>query len=305
MNTPSSEFDLIPCDQLFSRIEENLSSYINNGLLDTSRFYPEVRYFIQQLGLAVYEQKDGILVLEKGKAEMPCDFFMLDSAWLCDNSSTKISNNFQGKYVFYTTKTCETLTQGQTCPPPNQTGYSVSACPQENVMEKITITEYVSGAETSLNFRNPILLRLNRSKNIKTICNEKCRNLFSSSPYEISINKQGSAYYMFSNLNDATIYIKYWRYPLDEETELPMIPDDPLILKALENHLIHWFLINIWLNGDDVNIENKIKYWEKEKIESLAAAKIYTKLPSFNNLINYSKMVRRRWSVYDIQNAHY
>lgn len=298
-------FDLVPCDQLFSRIEENLSSYLNNGMLDVTRFYPEVRWFIQQMGLAVFEQKDGVLVLEKNRAELPCDFYMLDSAWLCDNSTAKITDNFQGKYIFYTTKACETLTQGQTCPPPNATGYSVSACPQENILEKVTITEYVAGSESSLNFHNPILLRLNRNKSLSTICSKKCANLFSRSPYEISINKQGSTYYMFSGLKDATIYIKYWKYPLDEETQLPLIPDDPIILKALEDHLTHWFLINMWINGDDTNIENKIKYWEQKKMASLSEAKIYTKLPAFIDMVNYAKKVRRRWSTYDIQNYHF
>ena len=301
-----SEFSMIPCDQLFGRIEENLSSYLANGMLDVTRFYPEIRWLIQQLGLAVFERKEGIIMLENYKANLPCDFYLLDSAWLCDTGTTQINDNFQGKYVFYTERSCETVVQGQTCPAPNDVGYRVSSCPQENVLDKVTITEYVSGAPArTVNFANPVLLRLNNNKSIQTICNKKCRNLFSSSFYEISINKQGSDLIMFSNMKEATVYLKYWRYPLDEDTELPLIPDDPIILKTMEDHLTHWFLINLWINGDDANIENKIKYWEQKKINSLQEAKVYSKFPSFSTLVDYTKTVRRRWNSYDIQNLHY
>jgi hypothetical protein len=106
-------------------------------------------------------------------------------------------------------------------------------------------------------------------------------------------------------MKEATVYLKYWRYPLDEQTELPLIPDDPIILKAMEDHLTHWFLINLWINGDDANIENKIKYWEQKKVNSLQEAKVYSKFPSFSTLVDYTKTVRRRWNSYDIQNLHY
>ena len=111
-----------PCDSLFASIEEQLRSYANNGLLDLSQFYPQIRWFISHLGLAAYEKEQGILMVEDHKAQLPCDFYMLDSAWLCDQSHTSITDNWQGKYVYYTTTTCETLEQQQSCPPPNALG---------------------------------------------------------------------------------------------------------------------------------------------------------------------------------------
>ena len=54
-----------------------------------------------------------------------------------------------------------------------------------------------------------------------------------------------------------------------------------------------------------MNIENKIKYWEQKKINSLQEAKVYSKFPSFSTLVDYTKAVRRRWNSYDIQNLHY
>lgn len=91
---------------------------------------------------------------------------------------------------------------------------------------------------------------------------------------------------------------------MDMETGLPLIPNDAIIQKALEIHLTHWFLVNAWVNGDDVNIENKIKYFESEKMKYMQEAKIYAKMPTFNTLIDMTRKSRRRWDCYQINNYH-
>lgn len=303
MNTPESTFDLVTCDSLFAKIEENLSSYVNNGALDVSRFFPEVKWFIQQMGLAVFEFKEGVLLLEKNRAELPCDFYMLDSAWLCDNNTSELQNYFQGKYVFFTERTCETVVNNQTCGA-NPVGYCVDTCNKDKVLDKVTITEYVTGANNVLQYSNFHMLRYNNRKSVGVTCSKNCQNLFSLSPYEISINKQGNTYYLHSNMKEAVIYVKYWRFPMDMETGLPLIPNDAIIQKALEYHLTHWFLVNSWVNGDDVNLENKIKYYQAEKDKWMLEAKIYSKMPSFQNMINITRATRRRWDSYQIQNLH-
>ena len=48
----AGEFKLISTDQLFAKIEDQLNSYVANGILDVGRFYNEVKWFIQKLGIA-------------------------------------------------------------------------------------------------------------------------------------------------------------------------------------------------------------------------------------------------------------
>lgn len=299
--------ELVSCDRIFARIEENLSSYANNGQLDLGKFYSEVKWFISQMGLAVFEQRDGVINLEDHKAELPCNFYLLDSAWLCDQNPIPIeSSNFQGKYVFYTTKDCETIHQPAPCLPTlGIPQYLVTSCNQGNIVEKVTLKEFVSGSETSLTWRNPILLKLNNHRSVGKICTKKCQNLFSQSPYDISIHKQGGSFYMSSNLKHAVIYIKYWIYPIDEVTQLPLIPDNPLVEKALESHLTKYFLENLYLNGDDTQLENKIKYWNQKAQTDLMDCRTLSKMPSFQTMVNYTKTVRKRWDSYELQNIHW
>ena len=81
-----SEYNLVPTTELFGKIQENLSSYSANGLLDTGRFYSEISLIINKLGIAAYTMKDAIVKLDNFKTELPCDFYLLDSAWLCDEN---------------------------------------------------------------------------------------------------------------------------------------------------------------------------------------------------------------------------
>jgi len=311
MNTPNSEFDLVPCDKLFSRISENLSSYASNGLLDTEQFYPEVKWCIAQLGMGVYEMEESVVVLSNYSVELPCDFYLLDSAWLCAKSKTadaeaKTNSYWQGKAVFFTVRDEKTILQDNSCPPPNQTGWCVNACESNNsIIDSVTLTEYVTGASESIKWSNPVLLKLNNKKSINPVCTKDCKNLFYSSINEISINKKGGSYYLSSNLKDPVIYLKYWRFPMDRDTKLPLIPNDAIIERALEDHLTHWLLIKLWTNGEIADVENKIKYWEQKKINSMDAAKSYAKLPSFNTLTELARTTRRRWQTYEQLNSRH
>jgi len=311
MKTNESDFEMIPCDRLFARIEENLSSYTQNGLVDTEQFYPEIKWLISQFGLPMYEKENATLMLKDHTVELPCDFFLLDSAWLCchsleDEVEREDVKYWQGKAVFFTVKSVDTIVQNQDCPPPNYTGWSVSACNNNALIDNVTITEYVTGSNNKeYKWSNLTLLRLRNDKNVGKICSAQCRNLFYSSPNEISINRKGSSYYLTSTLKDPAIFIEYWRYPIDRETKLPLIPNDAIIEQAIIAHLTHWLLVKLWTNGEISNVENIISYWQAEKARAVSQAKIYCKSPSFLTLVNYAKTVRRRWETYESINSYH
>src|SRR6187399_2818458 len=121
-------------ESLFARIRENLSSYTALGLIDEGKFFFEVKWFISKLGITMYELDEDVLTLKDFKAEIPCNFYLLESAWLCNknNSVSRKVDNFQGKVVIYTEKTCEKVVE-PSC---------LSSC-SEKVLEKITLKEYV------------------------------------------------------------------------------------------------------------------------------------------------------------------
>lgn len=277
-------------EPLFSRIRENLSSYTSSGVLDVGKFFFEIKWFISRLGISMYELDEDVLHLKEFKHEMPCNFYLLESAWLCDrnNSTTKKVDNFQGKVVIYTEKTCEKVIE------PSCNSYC-----GEQVLDKVTIKEYVQTDPSETCFRSPVLLALG-NKLTKQACAKDCKNLFTHSPNDISILRRGNSQYLFSSLKEPTIYIRYYSYPIDEETGLPLIPDEPIIEKALESHLMHYFFKNLWLNGDDPNVQQKIQYLQIESNTNMAEAEYFCKLPSFNKMIETARRQRKKFRSFEV-----
>lgn len=284
-------------ESLFARIRENLSSYTALGLIDEGKFFFEVKWFISKLGISMYELDDDVITLKDYRAEIPCNFYLLESAWLCDrnNSVSKKVDNFQGKVVIYTENTCEKVI----LPSCN------SSC-GEKVIDKITVKEYVqTNSPWETTYNTPVLLTLG-DKVTKQLCSKDCLNLNIANNSDISIKRQGRSYYLYSNLKEPKIYLRYYCYPTDEETGLPLIPDEAIIEKALEDHLMYYFFKNLWLNDDNPNVTQKISMLKQESIVSMNEAEYYVKLPSFNEMIATARRQRARYATYESQNTrHY
>lgn len=307
-----NDFDLVPTDRLFAKIEENLNSYSSAGLLDTSRFFTEVKLIINKLGIAAYEFDDAIIKVDNHKGEMPCDFYLLDSAWLCDHSAMATAPIMQDKFVMYNTITCETIAQNDSCGtslPILNNGVIIQATPcnnnNERILDKVTITEYLQGGENQqLIFRMPTLMTLRNKKAIGDVCTKDCKNLFAKSPYEFQILQQGTSKYFSSTLKEATVLLRYYKYPVDEDG-LPLIPDNPIIQRAIEYHLMHYFFYMTWLNNDDVNLDRKIKQLEIDRDKYLVDALNYTKLPSFQKSVEMARNTRKRFAAYEMLNSYH
>lgn len=284
-------------ESLFARIRENLSSYTALGLIDEGKFFFEVKWFINHLGISMYEMDEDILHLKEFRGELPCNFYMLDSAWLCsrNNSTSKVIDNFQGKTVIYTENTCEKVIVP-----------SCSAnCQDERVFDRITVKEYVQTEPYSRTYIEPRLLQLG-NKITDGVCTKECPNLFVTSESDISIRRRGNSYYLLSNLKEPSIYLRYYAYPTDEETGLPLIPDEPILEKALEDHLMVYFFKNLWLNDDNPNVQQKLGFLTPIAMNSMNEAEYYAKLPTFQQMINTTIRQRNRYRSYEAQDKkHY
>ena len=299
---------MVPADRLLSRLEDELSTYASNGLLDTGKLLTQLKWFASLLNVAVYEQKSTILNLENYRQELPCDFYLLDSAWLCDGTPQHSQLNFQSKLVVYEESTISQVGNNVNCHTPNNLGYlEISACNMDQPVYNKTVTkEYVYSGTNPITWKNPILLSYKKGKSLRQFCSKDCGNIFSRFPQEISINREGNSYYLYSSLKEPVIYVKYYAYPIDEETNTPLVPDDAYLEECLFKHLVYYFLKMAWTNGDDSNLENKIKFWKEEAELAIAAAMNYSKLPSFNKAIQLGKRSRRKWSSYEIMDSkHY
>lgn len=293
-----TNYDYIPCTNLFNRIEEELSSFSNNGLLDVDKFYPRIRLFIEHLGIAAYEPMNAVVKVEDYRAELPCDFYMLDSAWLCESGTTTLQSSMQSQVQIYTTKTCETVSIKGCAVTPRYDVIPILGCGNETVLDKVTITEYIGSTPNTITWNNPVLLSLG-NKVTEKVCNSKCANIFSKSPENISIKKQGNSYYLYSNIKEATIYLKYYAYPYDENN-LPKIPDSQIFEEALFYDLMYYFFKQRWYNGEFKDVENKIKSLESDRQKAMSEAEALSRLNSFRSMVEMAQRNRNRTMFWEL-----
>lgn len=302
-----SDYNLVSAEPLLERLNDELSTYSSNGLLDTGRLLTQLKWFSQLLGIAVFEQNTAILQLENYKSELPCDFYLLDSGWLCSGANTQNQLNFQSSLVVYEEVTREVVGNDVNCSLPNSpnSGYlNISACNMDKPVYNKTVTkEYVYSGNNPITWQNPILLSYKKGKSLKQFCSKDCANIFSRFPDEISINREGNSYYLYSSLQSPVIYVKYYSYPIEAETNIPLIPDDQILQEALFSHLQYYFFRQIYLNGDDTQLENKVKFLKEESELKIANAINYSKLPSFNKMVQLGQRSRKKFKSYEIMST--
>ena len=296
-----NEFNFISPQRLFAKIEKQLSAYTSNALLDTGDFYAEIKWCVAQFGLASKEMKDAIVKLSDYKGELECDFYLLDSAWLCNPGGEGSVPMFQSKEIGYTETTSECVEGGLSCDQGGNTGMCiVDTCKTGEVFSKVTVREYINSQPQYYTYNYPTLLRLNNKKSVEKFFKDDCKNLFSNSPEEISIKKQGDSSFLYSTLKDPIIFYKYWAYPIDTSTKEPLIPDDPILERAIEYHLLYYFFKMMYLNGDNKDIQNKVLMLQQDASKYMGEAVNLCQLPSFNKMINTARRERSKWNSYNV-----
>lgn len=321
----AADYSLVSSETLFAKIEDQLSSYVNNGLLDTGRFFAEIKLIINKLGIAAYDMTEAVVTLENHRAALPCNFYLLDSAWLCDSNPASTQAILQSNFVMYNETVNELISQKNSCGLQGSSDCGDGACNttdvnirdvisngviiqstpcnnnNENVLEKVTVKEWLIPEGRTITWRNPVMLKLRNKKSIGTdVCVKDCKNLFAKGIDEISITQQGTNKFLHSTLEKPIIYLKYYAYPEDPETGLPLIPEEPIIQRAIEYHLMYYFFYMAWLDGTDVNIERKVQDLQLKRDQYLTEAINYSKMPSFNKAIQMARNSRKKWAAYQL-----
>lgn len=264
---------------LYSKIKREFKSFGTVNLLDDADFPLYTAEVLKQLGVGAYKEDDAVLRLRKGKAKLPNDFAYLYAAYKCSVDSTVLNgtSHLQNSNVYYNDITCEVLRRNKTC--------QFECQSTDKILERITVKQYVKEGVLSTCYSNPVLLRL--SPNVRDKCVEDCLNLHCKSDYEISINNG----YLFTNFNDADIYIQYYAFPYDEDN-MPMIPDVIEIEKSVEWYIKWQILLNMWFTDELSNALNKWQKAEEQYNNYMGAARYIIKLPSFSQMINSIKNSR-------------
>ena len=278
----------ITSEELFNSIKEDFYSYDNAGLIDEGQFYRHVTYILGLLGIAWYKEEEDFFEIKGYTTKLPKDFYLLDQAYRC-KPYTNVNGPVQPDGVILTERRFDHY----------PVDCNTNICdPCENVDTNCVLNKFqqlVVQRDTFVHRYHDFTLLSIGNKKTKSMCTGKCANLFSTEMDSITI--QGGS--IFTNFKDGNVYIKYYAFPIDPDTGLPLIPNNEKVMKCMEYYIKSKILENFWVNGD-ADVAQKITYFQGMYKEALGDAMVETKLPTFNTMVNAVKLVRKRLNVYQM-----
>ena len=283
---PANNIGMKNTDSLFARIRKRLKSFDAAGLLDEGDWYYYVKTTLDDLGVAVYDEKQAVVHVCNFKGPMPEDFSILYAAYKCTPTRVDDSKQTifpQTGFVFYIDDTYQPYRKCHNC-------LSAKIDYQEGM--KFTTRTFLEGQPVTYNYSNPMLLKL--SGNVKGICDDKCKNLFGKSTFEITIDNG----FLYTNFKEDSVFMKYWALPIDPESGLPMIPDNTKIERAIETRIIKEVYYEWIINGSVPDIDNRYKLVASEADDAMKDALFFCKMPSFQNMINKIRLDRKNLRIY-------
>ena len=258
--------------RLISRVKRALKSFNQAGLLDENDFYESIMFVLDKLGIGGLIEEQAVIDIKNKKGLLPENFKTLYVATLCDISSAKDNPHMQNGYVFYTDTTYENVAKD---------GCKIT-CADENCKQKITVREYVQGLERIHNYDMKHMLDI-------VPVNDNMRD------YQIAINDK----YIHTGFKDGVIYIKYYAYPIDLETGLPLVPTTESIQKAIEYYIIYETFLNFYWNDEVPNGISQKASQAKQLYEDAVSQAIWeSKLPTFMGLIDSIRLKRKSLDIY-------
>lgn len=282
-------------DALFGKIAEDFASFNQAQLIDEGRFYKDITYIISILGIMWYRQAEEVIEVCDYRAKLPDDFKLLDSAYRCDRT---LYDNPVTPGVVMSKLTFDHYPETQ-IPDPHvapecddcQDYWSLSKDKIFNRHEMILVQR--SGVFET--YRHPVLLRLGNVNTRKCHCTGTCANIYSTCDDTITIDGNR----VFTNFKEGHIYLTYHAFPLDEDSGLPLIPDNDIIERCIEYFIKKNILENIWVNGD-ADVAQKIQYFDQMYMRYMGQAQYETKLPTFQTMVNNVRLKRKYLDTYQL-----
>ena len=282
--------DFISADSLISLVQEDMASFDANNQLDPGRWYPWIKKVVSDLGIPCLEYKHGLIYVKDYQGEVPCDFYILDSAFLvnkdcCSHNSGII--NYQGRSIIWDDTETSCAVQGNLC----NNSCEYLTC-ELDTFNQVTVREYVKGLPYTYTISQMFPLYVNQRVSAGwCLPNSICFG--SNKLHEISL-KNGT---IFTNFHEGIVLFNYYAYPIDS-AGLPKIPNHPKFTLAIEHYLKWKILEKLWLNNDSMNVGDKLKYYKDQyENNSYPDAEYFNKLASMSSMVDTIKNNRRRFDV--------
>jgi len=288
-------------DSLLADVAADFNKYSTADLIEPHQLVKVARRVNYDLGLRIFQTKEVILEIERGKARLPNDFFTLNFAFICGKYTVK-TPAIQGtqveerlvepvryQQVDWTVDLCPNpIPEPNPCDPCN-------ACGNPCCTDTCTVCENAMAGSCSLDckgnnyylvekrnfqtrtyeFLEPIHI-VDSGRSMDIDCD--CPNTGWTSKNSAWI-KDG---WIFTNMKTAKLYINYQGMLEDENCNL-LIPDHPMLNEYYEYAVKQRVLENLVMNDEAVS-SGKIQLIEQRYREARNYALSIVNTPNFAEL---------------------
>lgn len=254
--------------QIIAEIKSKLKVYDQQGLLDEISINNWIKENLKEFGGNIMYEYQTALIVEKGRAKLPDNFWALKAAVKCEQEgysevsegTTKQAQRRISYLEWTEISDYYNWLEGKPCKDSEDTKY-------------ITETLFFETPNKSYNFyyKTPTLLNLKPHVH-KVRCDANCPNIQVDSEYDISIDESHN--YITTNFNEGFIWLWYKGLPCDESGDI-VIPDTSR--DKLKNYIIYFSIVktleDLLLAEDDKDVWNKLQYFSGKADEYYYAAK--------------------------------
>lgn len=217
-------------DQLLSEVTTDLHTYNLEGMVDPAQLIKVAIRCNYELGLKINKAKDAILNVEKGKARLPLDFYVLNYANLCGKytvSEPVISGTHIEERLVDASYTNDNPCSAKPC---------ISACGNY-----VNLVQMLKSEIRTYEVFYPLSMKKGK------LVSADCPNTRTNAANQAYL-KDG---FLYVDLDTATVHVNYLGNMEDDEGNL-LVLDNPLVNEYYEYALKQRILENLYINGEDV-----------------------------------------------------
>lgn len=267
----------ISVESVIANVRLRLRSFDEPGLLTDSTMIANAEYVISRAGYSLEEHKMVMLDVEDRKAEIPTDLSFVEHLYKYDIQDPK--EPFNTRRYYLGGPNVQKMTSVDTLKK-----YCFKKCTLEETTEEIIRTLFFEVQEPiKQKFNNK--LELKYTDNISESTNSK---LFCTSEDYYTIKGN---HFLF-NFDQGFVLLKYTGRAYDEDG-YPLVEDDPVLIRAIEDYVLLKELETIYYNGE-VDVQQRLMLARTESIKSLDEAITLNKIPSYQRSKAYVEARTRK-----------
>jgi hypothetical protein len=233
-------------NQLLDEVSVDFSTYSNEGMIEAGQLIKVAQRVSYDLGLRIHGTKEKIIDIEKNKAKLPDDFYVLNYAYLCGEVTTTypVMHGRHTENVILDPNHCKNASGQNVC---NKCGQVDTTC----LCERTYTVECKTGEKIYVQVVEK------RKYETKTYNNFQKISISTSTGRIDALDDRGNNGYIkngfvYSNVEEGKLFISYQGALQDDDGNL-LVLDHPVINEYYEYAMKQRILENLYMNGEDVS----------------------------------------------------